>query len=211
MMQLQLAQFFPANYRANNGLEIWLGFVLNGDYDFHFHDTMPGALGKLTDPALRLIGGTRKPDSKEICSTQIGHIDLSGDTPSLVWVSGGFQGCPCRKIDFGAEKASKIFPWTHIFEESDLQSYYNDQIQLENAIIPPFESLQTLKLDNDEKEPNKPWEKFEGCEAKFFCGYSRVGGKKGDKDNTVLGKVIEFDRRTIDLFKFYGDIWSGSD
>lgn len=211
MMQLQLAQFFPANYRANNGLEIWLGFVLNGDYDFHFHDVMPGALGKLTDTALRLKGGSRKPDSKEICSTQVGHIDLSGDSPKLAWISGGFQGCSSRKIDFPTEKSSKVFPWIHIFEEEDLRSYYNNRITLENAIIPPFKDMNSLKVDNEEQEPNKPWVKHEGCEATFFCGFSKVGGKKGEKDNTVHGKVIEFDRTAIELFNFYGDIWIGSD
>lgn len=211
MMQLQLAQFFPANYRSNNGLEIWLAFALNGDLDFHFHDLLPAALGKYTEPALRLKEGGKKPDSKEICGAQVGHLDFTRESPIPVWISGGFQGCSSRNIDFPKEKSSKVFPWRHILEESDLKSFYNDRIHLESAIVPPFDGVKSLNLKNDEQEPSKPWEQHQGCDAKFFCGFSRVGGKSKDKDSTNYGKAIDFDRSSIDLFNFYGDIWVGTD
>lgn len=211
MMQLQLAQFFPANYRSNNGLEIWLAFALNGDLDFHFHDLLPAALGKITEPAMRLKDNGKKPDSKEICGAQVGHLDLTQESPMPVWISGGFQGCSSRKIDFSKEKSSKVFPWRHILEESDLKSFYNDRFQLESAIVPPFDGVESLNLKNDEQEPHQPWVQHQGCEARFFCGFSRIGGKSKDKDSTKYGKVVDFDRASIDLFNFYGDIWVGTD
>lgn len=211
MMQLQLAQFFPANHRSNNGLEIWLAFALNGDLDFHFHDLLPAAMGKFTEPALRLKDGSKKPDSKEICGSQVGHLDFTHSAPTPAWISGGFQGCSSRKIEFPKELSSKVFPWRHIIEEADLKSFYNDRIQLENAIVPPFEGVDLLELKNDEKEPTKPWQQHQGCDAKFFCGYSRIGGKNKDKDTTKYGRVVDFDRASVDLFDFYGDIWVGTD
>lgn len=207
MMYLQLAMYFPANHRTNNATEIWLGFALNGDNDFHFSGVMPAAVGKTTERALRLKSD-KTPDSEEICSAQVGHVDLSD---KLAWIASGFKTCPASNIDYGEELSTKVYPWRHVGGEDELKNYYASRIMLEQAIVPPFTNMSYLLLDNDEKEPSLPWSHHKACGEEFFCGYSRIGGKKGSSDTSLHGRIIEFDSSEVDLYNFYGDIWVGND
>lgn len=210
MMTLQLAMFFPANYRGNAGKEMWLAFVLNGDTEFHFNDIMPAAVGKITDHLLRMKPDNQVPDSQEICSTQVGHLDPDTGR-KLAWIGNGFRGCFAWNIDYGKELSTAIYPWRHITGEDDLKHFYVNRVSLEQAVVPPFRNVKSLKLENDEKEPPLPWALHVACNDGFFCGYSRTGGTKDEKDTTLRGQVVEFDRQDIELYEFYGDIWVGSD
>lgn len=209
LMHLELSMFYPANYRGNDGSEVWLAFVVNGDLDFHFNAIMPAAVGKTTDPSLRLKDDKLKRDSAEICSSQVGHLDpLSGKR--LAWMGSGFKGC-MASIDFDKEITSAAWPWRHIVDKDDLRNYYNDRVTLEEAVVPPYKDVTSLKLRNSDKEPELPWTNYGGCDSQFFCGYSRIGGRHDNEDLTMRSLVLQFDRKDIELYNFYGDIWVGSD
>lgn len=209
MLLLQLAMFFPANHRDNSAKEIWLAFVLNGDNDFHFNFVLPGAVGKATEQSMRTKPQNKIPDSLEICSTQVGHFDPRSQ--KLVWIGGGFRGCFAWDMDYVMELSTKVYLWRHIAGEEDLKSFYSSRVTLEQAVVPPFTNVKSLLLENDENEPPLPWLQHVACEDGFFCAYSRIGGKKGEQDTTLRGQVIDFDRKDIELYNFYGDIWIGSD
>lgn len=209
MTYLQLSMFYPSNIRNNNATEIWLGFAANGDNEFHFSEIGPAAVGRLTELSLRLID-SKKPDSEEICSTQVGHLDPHSGN-KLVWIASGLKTCMAQNVDAGKERSVHKITWTHINNDDDLNSYYSSRVAFDHAIVPPFNDIKSLKLENDEKEPTLPWTQKKACNEEFFCAYSRIGGKKGEKDSTLRGQIVQFDSGEKDLYSFYGDIWVGND
>ena len=97
------------------------------------------------------------------------------------------------------------------FSPESLREIYKSPLVIDSAVIPPEYAERRTNIEN---EPEFTWDP-EGpyyCSGCIWCAYSQIGGLQADgSDNTLKGRFIKFDKKQRDLFKYYGDIWTGSD
>lgn len=93
-----------------------------------------------------------------------------------------------------------------------MKIFYQNPLVLKNAVIPPFKNKLETYCDNIVNEPNRGWVMQSYCNQYLWCAYSSIGGATREgTDNTQVGQFIEFDKRSTDLFAYYGDIWVGNE
>lgn len=195
---LQLGAFWPADYRGSVAQELWLGFVVAGDEDFHFNKYFPAALGD-ADPLEEI--------APQVCSTHTGHLDPVS-TNELVWMTGGYAVCPVGEPDV-SEDFGRAFIW-HTFDGPDeMVEYYRSRFNLKVAIVPPYENIDSFELNNNDGNPVSPWQWGIGCQGKVLCANGEIGGSTDHEPNVQKGQFIEFDPLERDLHAFYGDIYMG--
>lgn len=206
---VQLGLYWPANYRGNAGSEIWLAFAVTGNDKFEFNKYMPAAVGTEVPQSDRLLPNGSKKDSHELCSSQAGHVDgESGD--KLAWMSNGFAVCSAPTIDYSKEFIT-AYKWRHFPSPEALKHFYTTLLEIVEGIIPPFDGVSSLLIENTEQEPTSPWAIRESCESQTWCAYSRVGGKSLKGERKLVGQRIKFKQEDVDMYRFYGDIWNANE
>ncbi|KAF3986697.1 hypothetical protein FT663_04770 [Candidozyma haemuli var. vulneris] len=195
---LQLGAYWPASYRGSIAQELWLGFIVAGDEDFHFNKYLPAALGD--EPP-------EEEKAPQVCSVHTGHLDPES-TNQLAWMTGGFAVCPIENPDvsddFGNAFTAKTFE-----DPEDMVEYYKSRFSLRVAIVPPFEDTRSFDLKNDDGNPVSPWQVGQGCSGLVLCANGEIGGSTKHGPNIQKGQFIEFDPLESNLNAFYGDIWMG--
>lgn len=213
LMMIQLNFMNPVTSRVYGDKEIfWLAFAINGDEGFEFNRLHAAAIGVET-PMEDRVGLEGKPlKSKEICSAHPGHIN-GEDNKTLLWFNSGFQFCgQASEVDY--EKEFKFHTRVKFLKSIDqMKTFFQNPIILKHAIVPPFKNKLETLCDNTDGEPKEAWFMDKGyCNSYLWCSYSLIGGRTQDGgDNTQIGKFIEFDQKSIDLFSYYGDIWVGNE
>lgn len=213
LMMMQLNFMSPVTSRVYGDKEIfWLAFAINGDEGFEFNRYHAAAIGVET-PMEDRVGLEGKPlKSKEICSAHPGHVN-GEDGKTLLWFNSGFQFCG-QSSDVDYEKEFKFHTRVKFLKTIDeMKIFYQNPIILKHAIVPPFKNKLETLCENTDGEPKEAWFMDKGyCNSYLWCSYSLIGGRTEDGgDNTQIGKFIEFDQKSIDLFSYYGDIWVGNE
>jgi alpha 1,3-mannosyltransferase len=208
MLQLHLTQ--PANARSYGDKELfWLGFSVNGDEKYHFNEYAAGSIGTTTDKKYNLNKLGKERESVELCSCHPGHIS-GEDGYSLAWFNSGYQFCgQTHRVDFQKEFEHKgRFQWLESVEQ--LKDLYYNPLKIQHAVIPPFKNKWETDCTNEEDEPNKAWRMDSAyCKGYLWCAYTRIGGTTKDGNSNVqTGTLITYKQKEIDLFTYYGDIWS---
>lgn len=212
MTMVQMNLFKPVTDRVYGDKEIfWLGFIANGDEEFHFNKYFAAAIGTETPDDERVsTPGDAPPKGREVCSAHPGHIN-GEDEQSLLWFNSGYQFCS-KNVNF-KEEVAKQERLKSIKDANTLKQYYENPIPLRHAVIPPFKNKWEMTCKNTVGEPDHGWRKDKGyCRSYLWCAYSSIGGTTKDGgDNTQEGQIFEFDQKSVDLFQYYGDIWVGNE
>ncbi|CAK7909575.1 putative alpha-1,3-mannosyltransferase Mnn1p [[Candida] anglica] len=214
MMMIQMNFYPPVSARVYGDKEIfWLGFLAAGEENFHFNDYWAASIGEETDMSARVTDKNPKTfKSKEICAAHPGHVS-SEDGKTLVWFNSGFRFCGQSKVvKYDREiKEGRRFPF--LKTEADMRAFYTNRAKIRHAVIPPFKNKFETLCENEDGEPKEAWKMDGGyCNSYLWCAYSQIGGTTKDGgDNTQKGTFIEFDKKSVDLFTYYGDIWVGNE
>lgn len=213
LTMIQLNFFHPAASRVYGDKELfWLGFAANGDEDYHFNKYFVAAIGTESPDSEKLNEKGLPTRSREICSAHPGHIN-GEDGKTLIWFNSGFKFCGQSDVIDYKEEVKKQSRLTFIKDAQELKKYYEDPIPLKQAIVPPFKNKLETLCENVEGEPKEGWHMDTAyCNSYLWCAYSSIGGMTNDgTENTQLGEFIDFDNKSIDLFKYYGDVWVGNE
>ncbi|KAL6449559.1 MNN12 putative alpha-1 [Candida maltosa Xu316] len=208
LMMLQLNFYTTVNGRIHGDKEIfWLAMAINGDENYTFNEHFAASVGKITPQLERAKPDGTEHKSEEICSPHPGHVSSYDD--ALVWFNSGFHYCgQLDAVDYAKEFSHKS-RLKHIQSLEAFETFYRNPLQIEAAIIPPMDL--NIHAVNAEDEPSKGWfmdKRY--CNGYCWCGYSIIGGNtKEGKNNELVGKVVHFDDKAIELFKYYGDVWVG--
>lgn len=212
LMMIQLNFFKPVLQRVYGDKEIfWLGFAINGDEGYTFNKYYAASIGEETPTNDRLKPDGNPSISREVCGAHPGHIN-GEDGKSLAWFNSGFKFCgQYDKTDFKADFDKKQH-LKHLKSIEEMKIFYQNPLVLKNAVIPPFKNKLETYCDNIVNEPNRGWVMQSYCNQYLWCAYSSIGGATREgTDNTQVGQFIEFDKRSTDLFAYYGDIWVGNE
>lgn len=212
LMMIQMNFMNPVTTRSYGDKEIiWLAFVVNGDEEYHFNKYFAAAIGSLTPDEQRLNGEGKTRISKEICSAHPGH--LSEEDGSLVWFNSGYHTCgQLDRINY-EEEAKKQLRFKQYKTAEQFKVFYESPLEITHAIVPPFKNKLETLCENTIDEPKEGWIMDHGyCHSYLWCAYSQIGGPtKDNEDNTQVGKVFTFSKKASELFKFYGDVWVGTE
>jgi alpha 1,3-mannosyltransferase len=209
LMILQLHLTEPAKERSYGDKELfWLGFSVNGDEKYHFNEYPAAAIGTTTDKQNHLNKFGKERDSEEVCSSHPGHIS-GEDGYTLAWFNSGFQFCAkADSIDFENE-LEREGRFQLLGNVENLKELYRNPVKIQHAIVPPFKNKWETYCPNEEDEPSKGWECEPYCLGYLWCAYSKIGGTTNEGNSNVqTGTLITFKQKEIDLFTYYGDIWS---
>lgn len=191
----------------------WLALALGGDEQYAFNDNFAAAIGELTPETERHkdVSKVKSFRSKEICSNHPAHIsDI--DNQTLAWFNSGFRHCgnslkPKMNWEFEFD-LKKRYSWIKTLEE--FKTFFQDQLVIKHAILPPFEPEHRL-LRNVEHEPENSWTMTKYCLGYCWCAYSLIGGyyeENGEtKDNVIEGRVLTFTPLQVKHFQDVGDVW----
>lgn len=196
---MQLSTFWPAKFRGDISQELWLGLLVAGDENFHFNKYYPAALGEKIE---------EKGKPLRVCGAHTGHLDPQASN-EIAWITNGFRSCPLKAFDAKAEFDSKL-KWKAFKDAEDLSNYYKSRLDVDVAVIPPFEGTHSFKLENDEKNPASSWTTEKGCQDMIFCASSEIGGTTKYGSNRQRGQVVKLESYERDMIAFYGDIWLGT-
>ncbi|EGV60648.1 hypothetical protein CANTEDRAFT_137126, partial [Yamadazyma tenuis ATCC 10573] len=212
LTMVQLNFFNPVTTRVYGDKEIfWLGFATTGDEDYHFNKFFAASVGALTPQQDRLNGDGTEKKSQEVCSAHPGHIN-GEDGKTLIWFNSGFKFCGQSDVVKYEDEVKKQEHLKFLKDAQSMREYYEGPIVLKNAIIPPFKNKLETWAENIIEEPRQGWHMEKGyCNSYLWCAYSSIGGLTNDGgDTTQTGQVFDFDKDSIDLFKYYGDVWVGN-
>lgn len=213
LAMVQLNFYNPARTRVYGDKELfWLGFAANGDEDYHFNKFFVAAIGTQTPQTDRLTSDGKLKISREICSAHPGHIN-GEDGKSLIWFNSGYKFCgQSEKINY-EDEVQKQNRLKFLKDPGEMRKYYENAIPLKHAIIPPFKTKTETLCENVIEEPKEGWKMDRDyCNSYLWCAYSSIGGlTKDGGDNTQVGQFFEFDDESVELFKYYGDVWVGNE
>ncbi|KAK6204460.1 mannosyltransferase putative-domain-containing protein [Scheffersomyces amazonensis] len=195
----------PFHYRSYGEKEFfWLVFPLEGNENYEFNEYRAAAVGEINQRGKKENG--KKYLAKQLCNAHPAHIHDEDD--SLVWLNSGFHFCgKYDKVDYKHDLEFQKNYYVKTFEtEEEIKKYYYDPIPIKSAIIPPFKNAFENVAPNDDDEPPLAWEMLHVlCHDYMWCTYSSIGSG----DNYQKGKVIEFNEKEQQYFKFLGDVWVG--
>ena len=204
LMVIQLLFIHPVSKKSMGDKELyWMGFSLNGDEKYVFNENWAAAIGSITPNEDRIRSSGEFFKSKQICSSHPGHINSQDD--SLLWMNTGFKVCGKNITNYQDEliENKKMPIWKHIKTGEEIEKFYNSQVKITHAIIPPLDGEYRLRY-SFEQEPSDGWScPIKICKNYMWCGYSSIGGEK----NTLNGRIITFNNNEMELFEYLGDLW----
>ncbi|CAH2354738.1 putative alpha-1,3-mannosyltransferase Mnn14p [[Candida] railenensis] len=215
----QLNFIRPANSRVYGDKELfWLAMTISGDESYYFNKHNAAAIGSITPEIERVKSskvGKTSFKAAELCSNHPAHIN-DEDEHSLLWFNSGFKFCgQTHNVDFEKEFSEKSRYLDYSDSIEQFTKFFNDKLEITQAIIPPGNFDLGMVAKNDEHEPDRGWVNMrQYCHGYTWCAYSSIGGNvmnEISKEMTTSmqsGFLIDFSKAETARFNYLGTVWT---
>ncbi|RLV91723.1 putative alpha-13-mannosyltransferase MNN1 [Spathaspora sp. JA1] len=183
----QINFFSPITSKVYGDKELFfLGFVFNGDENYHVNNLEAAAVGQLTESQDRL-GPDKKPlHSQELCSSHPGHIN-DEDEHTLLWINSGFANCHNSDLVDYTKEATR-----GTNTKGQHSKRFTDEITGDDLEV--FDSTRSKRPKITEEVPQDDDEYQQGDEGEVDCRPCGTNQDNYDEENDQGGTFIQCDK-----------------